>query len=181
MYSATLIETNLALSRGTSFVMLLPNSVSVCRRKSWPLYRRNTVSGRSFSWYQYYNKLILDPATPKGSGVTGHHTQAPAGISFDRFVRACVVVKQLSEAFGRLDTDRDGWVQINYDQFMTTVLALPWRRRGITLQRSCILTMNICITWWRRKWEEIRVNTCDNEKWEAFMRKDSWYIARKSS
>jgi len=48
-----------------------------------------------------------------------------AGISFDRFVRACVVIKQLSEAFQRLDTDRDGWIQINYDQFMQTVLSLP--------------------------------------------------------
>ncbi|TFK22646.1 EF-hand [Coprinopsis marcescibilis] len=47
------------------------------------------------------------------------------GISFDRFVRACVVVKQLSESFGKLDTDRDGWIQINYDQFMHTVLSLP--------------------------------------------------------
>jgi len=47
------------------------------------------------------------------------------GISFDRFVRACVVIRQLSEAFKGLDTDRDGWVQINYDQFMETVLRLP--------------------------------------------------------
>ncbi len=50
---------------------------------------------------------------------------ANQGISFDRFVRACVVVKQLAEAFGRLDTDRDGWIQINYDTFMHTVLTLP--------------------------------------------------------
>lgn len=49
----------------------------------------------------------------------------PPGISFDRFVRACVVVKQLSEAFQKIDTDRDGWIQINYDQFMQTVLSLP--------------------------------------------------------
>jgi len=49
----------------------------------------------------------------------------PPGISFDRFVRACVVVKQLSESFGRLDTNRNGWIQINYDQFMLTVLSLP--------------------------------------------------------
>ncbi|KAJ7076676.1 hypothetical protein B0H15DRAFT_863506 [Mycena belliarum] len=49
----------------------------------------------------------------------------PPGISFDRFVRACVVVKQLSEAFQRLDTDRDGWVQIGYEGFMETVLSLP--------------------------------------------------------
>ena len=47
------------------------------------------------------------------------------GITFDRFVRACVAVKQLTEAFQRLDTDRDGWVQMNYEQFMSTVLAAP--------------------------------------------------------
>nr|GAT60578.1 predicted protein [Mycena chlorophos] len=49
----------------------------------------------------------------------------PPGITFDRFVRACVVVKQLSEAFGRLDTQRSGWIQIGYEQFMETVLTLP--------------------------------------------------------
>jgi hypothetical protein len=53
------------------------------------------------------------------------HSSAPPGISFDRFVRACVVVKQLSEAFQRLDTDRDGWIQIGYEGFMETVLNLP--------------------------------------------------------
>ena len=59
------------------------------------------------------------------------------GITFDRFVRACVVVKTLTEAFQRcgtnvcanvavwslisiyrVDTDRDGWIQINYEEFM---------------------------------------------------------------
>lgn len=50
---------------------------------------------------------------------------ATPGITFDRFVRACVVIKQLSGAFQGLDTDNDGWVQINYDQFMQTVLSLP--------------------------------------------------------
>jgi peflin len=60
----------------------------------------------------------------KASGVS-QYGGPPPGISFDRFVRACVVVKQLSEAFGKLDTDRDGWIQINYDQFMHTVLSLP--------------------------------------------------------
>jgi len=47
------------------------------------------------------------------------------GISFDRFVRTCVVIKQLSEAFKGLDTDGDGWVHINYDQFLETILRLP--------------------------------------------------------
>ncbi|KAG6810324.1 hypothetical protein H0H92_012413 [Tricholoma furcatifolium] len=50
---------------------------------------------------------------------------ASASISFDRFLRACVVVKQISETFGRFDTNRSGWIQINYDQFMDAVLRLP--------------------------------------------------------
>jgi hypothetical protein len=40
-------------------------------------------------------------------------------------VRACVVVKQLTESFTTLDTDRDGWVQLNYERFLETVLTLP--------------------------------------------------------
>ncbi|KAG1882439.1 hypothetical protein F4604DRAFT_1744079 [Suillus subluteus] len=31
----------------------------------------------------------------------------------------------ITGAFQNLDTDNDGWVQINYDQFMQTVLSLP--------------------------------------------------------
>ena len=61
----------------------------------------------------------------QGSGPRAGRGAPPPGITFDRFVRACVVIKQISESFGRLDTDRDGWVQINYDQFMQTVLSLP--------------------------------------------------------
>ncbi|KAF7972099.1 hypothetical protein HWV62_10092 [Athelia sp. TMB] len=49
----------------------------------------------------------------------------PPGITFDRFVRACVVIKTLTEAFQRADTDRDGWVTLNYEQFMKIVLSAP--------------------------------------------------------
>ncbi|KAF4614904.1 hypothetical protein D9613_002917 [Agrocybe pediades] len=49
----------------------------------------------------------------------------PPGISFDRFVRACVAVKTLTESFQRFDTDGDGWIQMNYDQFMNTALSAP--------------------------------------------------------
>lgn len=49
----------------------------------------------------------------------------PPGITFDRFVRACVAVKTLTEAFQRQDTDRDGWVTMNYEDFMRIVLHAP--------------------------------------------------------
>jgi len=48
----------------------------------------------------------------------------PPGITFDRFVRACVVVKTLTEAFQRADRG-DGWVQLNYEQFMRIALSAP--------------------------------------------------------
>jgi hypothetical protein len=50
---------------------------------------------------------------------------APPGITFDRFVRACVVVKQLTESFSARDGVRDGWIQLSYEQYMETVLSLP--------------------------------------------------------
>jgi len=47
------------------------------------------------------------------------------GITFDRFVRCCVVVKQLTESFQRLDTRKTGVVQMDYDTFMQTILQAP--------------------------------------------------------
>jgi len=58
------------------------------------------------------------------SGPTTGYGPAP-GITFDRFVRACVTVKTLTEAFQRVDTDRDGWVTISYEEFMKIVLNSP--------------------------------------------------------
>lgn len=49
----------------------------------------------------------------------------PPGITFDRFVRACVAIKQITEMFKRQDTNGDGWIQIDYDGFMEIVLSLP--------------------------------------------------------
>jgi hypothetical protein len=46
-------------------------------------------------------------------------------ITFDRFMRACVFVKQFTESFENLDTDKDGWVQLTYDQFLKFYLMLP--------------------------------------------------------
>jgi Ca2+-binding EF-hand superfamily protein len=48
-----------------------------------------------------------------------------SGISFDRFMRACVVVKQLKESFEALDRDPYGRVKIDYDTFLRMVFKLP--------------------------------------------------------
>jgi len=48
-----------------------------------------------------------------------------AGMTFDRFVRACVVIKNLTETFQGLDTNRDGRVSFDYEQFLAVVLSSP--------------------------------------------------------
>jgi len=48
------------------------------------------------------------------------------GISFDRFVRACVTIKQLTEQYERLSGgNRNAEIRINYEQFMGAVMSLP--------------------------------------------------------
>lgn len=49
----------------------------------------------------------------------------PGGITFDRFLCACVAVKTLTESFQRADSNKDGWIQINYEEFMKIFLSLP--------------------------------------------------------
>jgi hypothetical protein len=48
------------------------------------------------------------------------------GITFDRFVRACVTIKQLTEQYERFSGgNRNSDIRINYEQFMGAVMSLP--------------------------------------------------------
>ena len=53
-------------------------------------------------------KAAPTAAVPGVPGFGAHPPVAAqaSGITFDRFVRACVVIKQLTEAFQKIDTDR---------------------------------------------------------------------------
>jgi Ca2+-binding EF-hand superfamily protein len=65
------------------------------------------------------------PAPAAARGYPAQPAAAQPGITFDRFVRACVAIKQLTESFSSLDGDHDGWIQLSYEKFMETVLLLP--------------------------------------------------------
>ncbi|KNZ59314.1 uncharacterized protein VP01_1760g4 [Puccinia sorghi] len=54
---------------------------------------------------------------------SSHHFRAGLMLTLMLYV-SCVVVKSLTEAFQRADTDRDGWVQMSYEHFMQMVLEL---------------------------------------------------------
>jgi len=78
---------------------------------------------RSFGYN--LSRSLLQLIEQKYSSGPAEYGQRNPGITFDRFVRACVAVKTLTESFQRVDTDRDGWVQLSYEQFMKIVLSSP--------------------------------------------------------
>ena len=46
-------------------------------------------------------------------------------ITFDRFIRACVFMKKFRRSFANLDRDKDGRVQLSYQQCLKLYLMLP--------------------------------------------------------
>ena len=70
-------------------------------------------------------ELTSDFATATVASSTSGSEVGEQTITFDRFMRACVFVKQFMESFRNLDTDKDGWLQLNYEQFLQFYFLLP--------------------------------------------------------
>ncbi|CAG8623813.1 2806_t:CDS:2 [Acaulospora colombiana] len=83
-----------ALERSKAKNSTLPslNSGSTSAHNSW-------VSWRGI--FSPEKKSASEPAAPQGHGGYGFRPPQPTGITFDRFVRCCVVVRQLTESFQR--------------------------------------------------------------------------------
>ncbi|PAA49108.1 hypothetical protein BOX15_Mlig015110g2 [Macrostomum lignano] len=48
--------------------------------------------------------------------------QGRGTIFFDDFIQACVMLQMLTQAFAQKDVQRNGWITINYETFLTMVL-----------------------------------------------------------
>lgn len=137
MHSDTLIGTALAPSMATSLIRRSRNSglfpmssrcrdLLICAQLTSYNLNPNLLHLVQRKYCTYSNQPVVhDPNQKVVASSADTYGRYPSGITFDRFVRACVVIKQLTEAFRRLDVDRDGWIRVDYDQFMTTVLTLP--------------------------------------------------------
>ncbi|KAI8504382.1 PREDICTED: programmed cell death protein 6-like isoform X1 [Branchiostoma belcheri] len=45
-------------------------------------------------------------------------------IHFDDFIQCCVTIQTLTGSFQQFDTNRNGWIDISYEQFLTLVFSL---------------------------------------------------------
>ncbi|DAA72657.1 TPA_exp: Uncharacterized protein A8136_5967 [Trichophyton benhamiae CBS 112371] len=46
------------------------------------------------------------------------------GMSFDLFVQACITLKRMTNVFKRYDDDRDGYITLSFEEFLTEILPL---------------------------------------------------------
>jgi len=44
-------------------------------------------------------------------------------LNFDLFVQSCLTLKRLTDVFKRYDTDRDGYIMLSFEEFLTEVLS----------------------------------------------------------
>lgn len=55
----------------------------------------------------------------KGRQMNGQGPARAAGMSFDLFVQACISLRRMTEVFKRYDDDRDGYITVSFEEFLT--------------------------------------------------------------
>jgi len=43
-------------------------------------------------------------------------------MSFDMFVQSCISLKRMTDIFKKYDTDRDGYITLSFEEFLTEIL-----------------------------------------------------------
>ena len=51
-------------------------------------------------------------------------SRSDGGMSFDLFVQACIRLKRMTEVFKTYDDDRDGYVTLSFEEFLSEILKL---------------------------------------------------------
>lgn len=46
------------------------------------------------------------------------------GMSFDLFVQACISLRRMTDVFKKYDDDRDGYITLSFEEFLTEILRL---------------------------------------------------------
>ncbi|EED12357.1 calcium binding modulator protein (Alg2), putative [Talaromyces stipitatus ATCC 10500] len=62
--------------------------------------------------------------TVPGAPYPGGGGRGGRGMSFDLFVQACISLKRMTDVFKRYDDDRDGYITLSFEEFLTEVLSL---------------------------------------------------------
>ena len=47
-------------------------------------------------------------------------------MSFDMFVQSCIILKRMTDVFKKYDDDRDGFITLSFEEFLTGEFCYPW-------------------------------------------------------
>ncbi|EAW09447.1 EF-hand domain-containing protein [Aspergillus clavatus NRRL 1] len=70
---------------------------------------------------QPFVSVLFTTFESKGRQMNGGHAMGPAkmGMSFDLFVQACIGLRRMTDVFKRYDEDRDGYITVSFEEFLT--------------------------------------------------------------
>ena len=73
-------------------------------------------------------------------------------MSFDLFVQSCIVLKRMTDVFKKYDDDRDGYITLSFEEFLTGELRPPFffslslEERGLVGLRGRDRGFGFCVT-----------------------------------
>ena len=75
------------------------------------------------SFDEYTNALVSFGYRLSATFVTMLYTTYDKGgagrMSFDLFVQSCIVLKRMTDVFKKYDEDRDGYITLSFEEFLT--------------------------------------------------------------
>lgn len=80
----------------------------------------------SISFSEYTNALVsfgyrLSPSFVELMYTT-YDKSGQGKMSFDLFVQSCIVLKRMTDVFKKYDEDRDGYITLSFEEFLTEIL-----------------------------------------------------------
>ncbi|PWY92764.1 EF-hand, partial [Aspergillus heteromorphus CBS 117.55] len=80
----------------------------------------NALVAFGYRLSQPFVMVLFRTFESKGQQLTGHgYGHAKQGMSFDLFVQACISLRRMTDVFKRYDDDRDGYITVSFEEFLT--------------------------------------------------------------
>ncbi|KAL2041309.1 hypothetical protein N7G274_005691 [Stereocaulon virgatum] len=83
-------------------------------------------SSGSISYNEYTNALVAFGYRLSASFVnllySTYDKSGQGSMSFDLFVQSCIILKRMTDVFKKYDDDRDGYITLSFEEFLTEIL-----------------------------------------------------------
>lgn len=95
------------------------------------LFERFDEDGSGYISFEEYTKALVQFGYRLTEGFVGllygsFDKGGEGRLSFDLFVQSCIVLKRMTDVFKRYDDDRDGYVTLSFEEFLTGGFNLPF-------------------------------------------------------